>query len=375
MKKTLALILALAMSLSLAACGGSGSSAPVSTAPDTSGSAPASAPAAADGSIAVFYYTYSDTYISTVRTALDAELDKLGVEYQDYDSNSQQNTQTEQVDTAITKGATCLIVNIVETGSDDAAQGIVDKAKAADIPVIFFNREVSDAVVNSYEKCAFIGTDAAEAGHMQGQMIADYLLANYDDVDLNGDGTISYVMFKGQNANPEAEYRTQYAVEDCDAALEAAGKPALTFYDANNADKFLVDRNGTWSAQASNEYMTTILSEYTEANNNMVELVICNNDGMAEGAVSALQGAGYNTGDGKTIPVFGVDATDSAKQLINEGKMTGTIKQDAEGMASTILNLVSSVQGGGELMDNTSSFNVDEGVAKIRVPYATYTGE
>ena len=37
--------------------------------------------------------------------------------------------------------------------------------------------------------------------------------------------------------------------------------------------------------------------------------------------------------------------------------------------------MVSSVQGGGELMDNTSSFNVDEGVAKIRVPYATYTGE
>ena len=188
MKKVLAILLAACLALSLAACGGSGSSAPVSTAPDTSGSAPASAPAAADGSIAVFYYTYSDTYISTVRTALDAELDKLGVEYQDYDSNSQQNTQTEQVDTAITKGATCLIVNIVETGSDDAAQGIVDKAKAADIPVIFFNREVSDAVVNSYEKCAFIGTDAAEAGHMQGQMIADYLLANYDDVDLNGDG-------------------------------------------------------------------------------------------------------------------------------------------------------------------------------------------
>lgn len=376
MKKVLAILLAACLALSLAACGGSGSSAPVSTAPDTSGSAPASAPAAADGSIAVFYYTYSDTYISTVRTALDAELDKLGVEYQDYDSNSQQNTQTEQVDTAITKGATCLIVNIVETGSDDAAQGIVDKAKAADIPVIFFNREVSDAVVNSYEKCAFIGTDAAEAGHMQGQMIADYLLANYDDVDLNGDGTISYVMFKGQNANPEAEYRTQYAVEDCDAALEAAGKPALTFYDANNADKFLVDRNGTWSAQASNEYMTTILSEYTEANNNMVELVICNNDGMAEGAIAALQAAGYNTGEegSKTIPVYGVDAMDSAVQKIENGQMTGTVKQDAAGMASTIMTLVENVNSAAELMANTDSYNVDEGVAKIRVPYAKVTG-
>lgn len=381
MKKVLAILLAACLALSLAACGGSGSSAPVSTAPDTSGSAPASAPAAADGSIAVFYYTYSDTYISTVRTALDAELDKLGVEYQDYDSNSQQNTQTEQVDTAITKGATCLIVNIVETGSDDAAQGIVDKAKAADIPVIFFNREVSDAVVNSYEKCAFIGTDAAEAGHMQGQMIADYLLANYDDVDLNGDGTISYVMFKGQNANPEAEYRTQYAVEDCDAALEAAGKPALTFYDANNADKFLVDRNGTWSAQASNEYMTTILSEYTEANNNMVELVICNNDGMAEGVVSSLQSKGYNKAGGHVVPVFGVDATENAKTLIAEGAMTGTVKQDAEGMALAICETVQAISAGKTVGDALASvqdvrFSIASDCAsKLYVAYAPYTGE
>ena len=193
--------------------------------------------------------------------------------------------------------------------------------------------------------------------------------------DLNGDGVISYVMFKGQEGNAEAEARTQFGVEDANAVLTAAGKPELAYYNASATDKYLVDQGGKWSAQAANDYMATILPEYSEANGNMVELIICNNDGMAEGAVSALQGAGYNTGDGKTIPVFGVDATDSAKQLINEGKMTGTIKQDAEGMASTILNLVSSVQGGGELMDNTSSFNVDEGVAKIRVPYATYTGE
>ena len=201
------------------------------------------------------------------------------------------------------------------------------------------------------------------------------MLEDLTGEDLNGDGVISYVMFKGQEGNAEAEARTQFGVEDANAVLTAAGKPELAYYNASATDKYLVDQGGKWSAQAANDYMATILPEYSEANGNMVELIICNNDGMAEGAVSALQGVGYNTGDGKTIPVFGVDATDSAKQLINEGKMTGTIKQDAEGMASTILNLVSSVQGGGELMDNTSSFNVDEGVAKIRVPYATYTGE
>lgn len=326
--------------------------------------------------VAVFYYDYSDVYISSVRNAMDAQFAALGITPNNYDGAGNQASQTDQINTAIANGANLLIVNIVETSSPDAAQNAVEAAKTAGIPIIFFNREVADEVVNSYEKCAFVGTDAPEAGHMQGKMIGEYLLANYDAVDLNGDGVISYVMFKGQEGNAEAEARTQFGVEDANAVLTAAGKPELAYYNASATDKYLVDQGGKWSAQAANDYMATILPEYSEANGNMVELIICNNDGMAEGAVSALQGVGYNTGDGsKTIPVFGVDATDSAKQLINEGKMTGTIKQDAEGMATTILALVKNVMSGAGLMDNTSSFNVDEGVNKIRVPYATYTGE
>lgn len=362
MKKTLAIILAVVMMVSLlAGCGDK--------------PAPNPDPAGSSLDVAVFYYDFSDVYISSVRNSMNSQLDALGVKYNNYDGAGNQSQQTDQINTAIAKGANLLIVNIVETSSPDAAQNAVEAARTAGIPIIFFNREVSNEVVNSYEKCAFVGTDAPEAGHMQGKLVGDYLLANYDTVDLNGDGTISYVMFKGQEGNAEAEARTQFGVEDANAVLTAAGKPELVYYNASATDKYLVDQGGKWSAQAANDYMSSILSEYSETNGNMVELIICNNDGMAEGAVSALQGAGYNTGDGKTIPVFGVDATDSAKQLINEGKMTGTIKQDAEGMASTIVNLVSSVKNGGNLMDNTSSFNVDEGVAKIRVPYATYTGE
>ena len=364
MKKTLAILLAAVMMLGLlAGCG------KTENKDNEGGDASAL-------NVAVFYYDFSDVYISSVRNSMDEQLKALGVTYNNYDGGGNQAQQTDQINTAIANGANLLIVNIVETSSPDAAQNAVEAAKTAGIPIIFFNREVADEVVNSYEKCAFVGTDAPEAGHMQGKMIGEYLVANFDTVDLNGDGKISYVMFKGQEGNAEAEARTQFGVEDANAVLTAAGKPELVYYNASATDKYLVDQGGKWSAQAANDYMATILPEYSETNGNMVELIICNNDGMAEGAVSALQGAGYNLGDGgKTIPVFGVDATDSAKQLINEGKMTGTIKQDAEGMASTILNLVSSVNGGGNLMDNTSSFNVDEGVAKIRVPYATYTGE
>ena len=325
----------------------------------------------------VFYYTYSDPYISTVRSALDAKLRDAGIRFQDHDSNNSQTTQTEQVQTAITKGAKMLIVNIVTTGSDDAASGIVALAKNAGIPVVFFNREVSDAVVNSYEKCAYVGTDAAEAGYLQGDMIGDYLVENYDAVDLNGDGKISYVMFMGEKGNNEAIYRTEYSVENANKKLAAAGKPALVFYDAANTDKYLLDRDGKWSAQAANEYMNTILASYSPASKNMVELIICNNDGMAEGAISALVSAGYNKGKGNgiTVPVFGVDATSAAQELIKAGKMAGTIKQDAEGMAEAIEDVIENGLEGASLLSGMDDYNVDGNVAKVRIPYSVYLGE
>lgn len=337
-----------------------------------------------DANIGVFYYTYSDTYIASVRTALDEKLDKLGVKYQDYDANSNQTTQNEQIDTAIQSGATMLIVNIVTSGSVDASSQIVEKAEAAGIPVVFFNRAIEDAdtegdVLGSYDQSAFVGTDAPEAGHMQGEMIGNYVVENFDDIDLNGDGKISYAMFMGQLGNAEAIYRTQFAVEDADAILKEAGKSALEYFDPSNTDKYQVDQDGNWSATAANNFMTTNLSQYNEGNDNMIELVICNNDGMAEGAISALNDKGYNLGadkDGKTIPVFGVDATDAAKQLIADGKMTGTIKQDADGMAECITKLAQNVAEGKEVMDGTDSYNISENVKnKIYIPYGVYTGE
>ncbi len=379
MKRFLVVLLTLCMLLALAACGGTPAAdpAPADPAPADpapADPAPADPPAAAALNIAVFYYDFSDIYISTVRSNMDSQLDGLGVTYQNYDAANNQTTQTEQINTAIAGGANLLIVNQVDTSSVDAAQAAVDAAKAAGIPIIFFNREIDSGVVKSYDNAAFVGTNAPEAGHLQGKMIGDFLTTNYDAVDLNGDGEISYVMFKGQEGNAEAEARTQFGVEDADAVLTAGGKPALAFYDAANTDKYLVDQDGAWSAGAAQEYMSTILSQYSEANGNMVELVIANNDGMAEGAIAALEAAGYNTGaaDATAIPVFGVDATESAKALIADGKMTGTVMQDAVGMASTIVTLVTNVQSGAALMDNTGSYNVDADVAKIRVPYGTY---
>lgn len=328
------------------------------------------------GEVAVFYYTFSDAYISSVRGAMDRMLKEEGFKYNDYDANGNQTTQTEQVQTAISKGASALIVNVVDTGSNDAAQNIVNLARDAGIPVLFFNRSVERQVIDSYDKCVFVGTDYEMAGHMQGELIGKYLVEHYDQVDLNGDGEISYVMFKGQEGNMEAIARTRYGVEDCDKILAEAGKPALRFYDASNSNRYLVDQDGLWSSASATNYMGTILAQYSQANNNMVELVIANNDEMAMGAISALQGAGYNTGDSNaaTIPVFGVDATDAAKNAIERGIMTATIKQDGEGMAKTLVTICENYLDGDDTFDDVNKDNVVEGW-RVNIPYAAYTGK
>jgi len=324
--------------------------------------------------VSVLYYTYSDAYISSVRGATDKALREMNLGYHNYDGAGNQTTQTEQVDTAITKGTRLLAVNIVDTGSDDAAKTIIAKARDAGIPLIFFNRSVADEVISSYDKCVFIGTDYEEAGHIQGEMIGNYLVENYDRLDINGDGKISYVMFKGQQGNSEAEARTKYAVEDANKILQAAGKQKLTFYDKNNASGYLLDQNGTWSNAAANNHMKTVLSGYSEAGGNMVELVIANNDEMALGALAALEEAGYNKEGGRFIPVFGVDATEAAKSKIAEGKMMGTVKQDNDAMAMAIAKVSENM-----LLGRDPFFELDaEGVVsdyRINIPYSVYTGE
>ena len=369
MKKILAIALALIMVLSMVACGTP---------------APEGGDKTAATKVSVFWYDESDVYLSSVRDALNKELEAAGVEYDNQFAAGDQSKQLDQINTAISAGSNLLVVNVVTSGDPDTAKSIVEAA--GDIPVIFFNRAIgtdgSDVTFLSENATAcFIGTDAPEAGHMQGKMVGDYVLANYDTIDLNGDGVISYAMFKGQEGNVEAIYRTQFGQEDADAVLTAAGKPALVYFDEANTDKYQVDLNGAWSAQAAKEYMDTNLVSYNEANGNMIECVICNNDGMAEGVVASLQKAGYNIDDGHVVPVFGVDATDNAKALIADGAMTGTVKQDNVGMAQAIALTVQAVLDGAAPVDALAALNDErftiapDCAAKLFVAYAPYTGE
>ena len=369
MKKIFAIVLALALVLSLAACGAK---------------APAAAETKTETKVSVFWYDEADVYLSTVRAELNTALEAAGVKYDNQFAGKDQAKQLEQVKTAIAGGTNLLVVNVVTSGDPDVAQSIIDAA--GKIPVVFFNRAIGNegtdvTFLGKNATACFIGTDAPEAGHMQGKMVGDYVLANFDTLDLNKDGKISYALMKGEEGNAEAIARTQFGVEDANAVLTAAGKSALEYFDTSAEQKWQTDPEGAWSAKAAKDYMDTNLVTYNESNGNMIELVICNNDGMAEGAVASLQQAGYNKEGAHTVPVFGVDATDAAKTLIGEGAMIGTVKQDANGMAVAIAQTVKAISEGKTPVEALASLTdarftvASDCASKLYVAYAPYTGE
>lgn len=335
--------------------------------------------------VAVFYYDYSDNYISAVRSSLTRNLVKAGFPYNEYDAASNQTTQNAQIDAAIDAGVSLLIVNVVNSGSSNTTDAICMKAYRAGIPVIFFNRPIEDngdegVILNYYDDVVFVGTDPAEAGHLQGQLIGNYLLNHFDKTDLNHDGKISYALFKGEAKNAEAIYRTKYAVEDADAILTKSGYPALYYFNQLSVDHFQLDLTGKWSLTAVQDYMLTNLAQYNEKSGNMIELIICNSDTMAEGAIRALQTYGYNLGTANctTIPVFGVDASVIGRQLIAEGHMTGTIVQDADAMADCIMKLTQNVEQKKDMLDGTGDYAWDEEHDlhnKLYIPYSLYVPE
>ncbi len=301
--------------------------------------------------IGVCIYKYDDTYISTVRQSLEKAAQGRATLFLN-DGKSDQGTQNDQIDLLLEKGVDALLVNIVDVG---AASSVVSKAKNAGVPLIFFNREPAEDVLKSYDKARFIGTNAKDAGIIQGEIIADaWKNGNYD---TNGDGVMQYVMFKGEPDNPEAVARTEYSIK---SAEENGVKCEQLELQVCN-----------WDTELANRAMEAWLSKY----GNKIEFVVANNDGMAQGAIAALQAAGFNKGgDSPFIPVVGVDATDAAKELISKKYMTGTVLQDGEEMGKILFAAAMNAAEGKEYLEGTG-YEYDESLVSVRIPYKPYSGK
>lgn len=75
-------------------------------------------------------------------------------------------------------------------------------------------------------------------------------------------------------------------------------------------------------------------------NGDKIEVIICNNDGMALGAIESMKAMGKN------LPVFGVDALPEALVKIEAGEMAGTVLNDANGQGKATWDMVVNLAGG-----------------------------
>lgn len=345
MKRLLALLLVLTMVFGLAAC------APKEPVEEAGGEAEVEEveETAELPSIGVTIYKYDDNFMSFVRRAVETAAEGKA-ELILNDSQNNQATQNEQVEMMISKGVKSLAINLVDP---QAASTIINKAKEADLPVVFFNKEPDAETMQSYDKTWYVGTASAESGIMQGQLIADAWKAN-PDWDKNGDGKIQYVLLKGEPGHPDAEARTTFSVE--------------TVIENGIEVEELELQTGMWDSIKGKELMDAWLAKHGDN----IELVIANNDAMALGAIQSLKAEGYFT-DGKYMPVAGVDAIPDALEQIKEGMMLGTVLNDAKNQGQATADLAINVALGKDPLEGTS-WTLDENKA-VRVPYVPITLE
>ena len=300
--------------------------------------------------IGVTIYRYDDNFMSFVRRNIE-NLIKGKANLIINDSQGNQAQQNDQVDVMIEKDSKALAINLVDP---QAAQTIIDKAKAKDIPVIFFNKEPSADAMHSYDKTWFVGTKSEESGDMQGQVVVDTWKAN-PDWDKNGDGIIQYVLLKGEPGHPDAEARTSH----------------VTLYVTNNGIEVerLEEQTAMWDTARAKD----IVDAWIQKHGDNIEFIFCNNDAMALGALQSLQALGYNKeGDNsKFIPIVGVDAIPDMLNEIKKGTIVGTVLNDALNQAKAVVDLSLNVANEKEPLDNTD-WTLDE-VKAVRVPYVPIT--
>lgn len=263
----------------------------------------------ADKKIGVCIYQFNDSFMTLFRSELESYLINQGFLKENIfilDGKNDMENQTQQLDKLIADGVDVLIMNPVKPS---LAGEITDKAVAAGIPLVFINREPEETEVQRWSendwKVTYVGCDNRQSGIYQGEMIAELGL---ERLDRNGNGKVDYVMVQGDAESNATYLRTQYSVQ------------VLT--DAGFEVNCLAEGIGDWQQVKGRRIVTEALAQYGDD----VEVVFCNSDAMAIGALEAIETVGRTPGE--DIYVVGVDALSKALESVLEGKMVGTVLND-----------------------------------------------
>ena len=294
MKKILSVLLALTMVLALAACGGSSApaatEAPAAAAPAAPAATEAAAPAEeADGPIVVGFAQVgheSDWRTANTKNYQEVFSAENGYDLVFVDCDNDNAVQIEAVRTSIQQGVDYIILAPIQSAGWES---VLQEAQDAGIPVIVADRQV-DADPSMYD--AFLGTDTSVGGKLAGDWLAEY---------LNG-AEANILVIEGTVGSSAAIGRT----EGFNAV--AAEHPEW---------KILDSQSGDFTQTGGQEVMESFIKSY----NGQFNVVVCQNDNEAYGAMDAMDAAGITYGIGGDVIIISYDATHDGLKYTLEGKI------------------------------------------------------
>ena len=244
--------------------------------------------------------------------------------------------------------------------SDAAATTTSGEVANKDKPLVWFNRQPSNSSTGELDKAAltfnentyYVGFDANQGAELQGQMVLDYITANIDTIDQNGDGIIGYVLAIGDIGHNDSIARTRGVRSALGTAVEVDGAinsdPVGTNTDGTatavqdgtlevNGKSYIVrelasqemknSAGATWDAATAGNAIGTWAASFGDS----IDVVV-SNDGMGMSMFNAWSKE-------KGIPTFGYDANADAVAAIGEG-YGGTISQHADVQAYLTLRVI-----------------------------------
>ena len=231
----------------------------------------------------------------------------------------------------------------------------------AEKPLVWFNRQPSNSstgeldmnALSFNENTYYVGFDANQGAELQGQMVLDYIEANIDTLDRNGDGVIGYVLAVGDIGHNDSIARTRGVRSALGTAVEVDGNvdstPVGTNLDGTstyvkdgsieiNGTTYTVrelasqemknSAGATWDAATAGNAINTWSASFGD----QIDVVVSNNDGMGMAMFNAWSQA-------NNVPTFGYDANADAVAAIANG-YGGTISQHADVQAYLTLRVL-----------------------------------
>lgn len=251
-------------------------------------------------------------------------------------------------------------------GDTPASEAPADDGGAAtdankDKPLVWFNRQPSNSTTGELDMAAltfnentyYVGFDANQGAELQGTMILDYIKANIEGLDRNGDGIIGYVLAVGDIGHNDSIARTRGVRSALGTAVEVDGvidsTPVGTNIDGTStyvkdgtleidgttyivrelaSQEMKNSAGATWDAATAGNAIGTWASSFGD----QIDIVASNNDGMGMSMFLAWSKA-------EGVPTFGYDANSDAVAAIAEG-YGGTISQHADVQAYLTLRVL-----------------------------------